>query len=85
METGAAPVSNTLRIKAITMKIVMFQYNRDASAIIQENTLATTVKGDRLATNKFLANGYEDRFLWEEAASLRPKKQQEFMIFGNWQ
>lgn len=67
------------------MKIVMFQYNREASAIIQESTLATAAKGDRLAGNKFLANGYEDRFLWEEAVALRPKKQQEFMIFGNWQ
>jgi len=67
------------------MKIVMFQYNRAASAIIQESTLAAATKNNRLAGNKFLANGYEDRFLWEETVVQQPKKQQEFMIFGNWQ
>lgn len=67
------------------MKIIMFQYNRAASAIIQESTLAAAAKGNRLAGNKFLANGYEDRFLWEETVVQQPKKQQEFIIFGNWQ
>ncbi len=69
------------------MKIVMFQYNRDASAIIQNSLLATAKNSDskQLVANRFLASGYEDRLLWEEAASLRPKKLQEFIIRGNWQ
>jgi hypothetical protein len=67
------------------MKIVMFPYRRDLSAIIQENTLATPPRNNRLVANSFLANGYEDRLLWEEAASLKPKKPQEFAILGNWQ
>lgn len=69
------------------MKIVMFQYNRNASAIIQSNSLATPKNSDskKLVANSFLAGGYEDRLLWEEAASLRPKKLQEYIIRGNWQ
>lgn len=69
------------------MKIVMFQYNRNASAIIQANTLAKGEDGlkNRLTKNRFLAGGYEDRFLWEEAASLRPKNPNEYIILGNWQ
>ena len=69
------------------MQIIMFQYNRESSAIIQESTLATThpPNRNRIVDNRFLANGYEDRLLWEEAASLRPKKPQEYCIFGSWQ
>lgn len=69
------------------MKIIMFQYNRDVSAIIGTSTLANEhPQGqDRLVTNRFLANGYEDRFLWEEAASLHPPKPREYIISGNWQ
>jgi len=69
------------------MKIVMFQYNRDASAIIQNCILATANKSNskQLVANRFLASGYADRLLWEEAASLRPKKLQKYIIRGNWQ
>lgn len=69
------------------MKIVMFQYNRETSAIIAENTLASEhpPEQSRLVTNRFLANGYADRLLWEEAASLRPKEPREYIIPGNWQ
>ena len=67
------------------MKIVMFQYNRDVSAIIQGNSLATDTSKKRLVANRFLANGYEDRLLWEEAASLRTKTTTNYLIPGNWQ
>ncbi len=69
------------------MKIVMFQYNRGASAIIQESTMATERSADsrQPVSNRFLANGYTDRLLWEEAAALHPKKPQDFAIVGNWQ
>jgi hypothetical protein len=69
------------------MKIVMFQYNRSASAIIQESTMAAERNADskQLVSNRFLAGGYSDRFLWEEATALRPKKPQEYAIVGNWQ
>ena len=69
------------------MKIVMFQYNRAASAIIQENTLAKegALQGKQLAINRFIAGGYEDRLLWEEAANLRPQQPKEYCIVGNWQ
>jgi hypothetical protein len=69
------------------MKIIMFQYNRGASAIIQESTLANENIAQKNVPllNRFLANGYEDRLLWEEAASLRPPKKQEYVIVGNWQ
>ena len=69
------------------MKIVMFQYNRVASAIIQENTLAREGNSldNKTATNKFIAGGYEDRLLWEEAANLRPQQPKEYCIPGNWQ
>jgi hypothetical protein len=69
------------------MKIVMFQYNRGASAIIQESTLSdeSFAQKNRPLLNRFLASGYEDRLLWEEAASLRPQKQQEYNILSSWQ
>ena len=68
------------------MKIVMFQYNRSASAIIQESTMANkNTTSNRMATNSLLAGGYNDRFLWEEAAPLGPKKIREYTIIGNWQ
>jgi len=67
------------------MKIVMFQYNREASAIIQGKALATASPRKQLVANQFLANGYEDRLLWEEAASLRPKRPEVYHIPGNWQ
>lgn len=69
------------------MKIIMFQYNRDASAIVSESSMATEKKKNcrQLALNSFFANGYEDRLLWEEAASLRPKKPQPYAIPGTWQ
>ena len=76
------------------MKIVMFQYNRSASAIIQESTLAAAPPKDRPVGNCFLinghqdrllANGYQDRLLWEGIAPVEPKKTTEFLIPGNWQ
>jgi hypothetical protein len=69
------------------MKIVMFQYNRETSAIISESTLADEQPPghSRTVCNRFLANGYTDRLLWEEAASLRPKEPREYIIPGNWQ
>ena len=69
------------------MKIVMFKYNKSCSAIIKGTTMSQDdhCTRNRLASNQFLANGYEDRFLWEEAASLRPEKKQEYSIPGNWQ
>ena len=63
----------------------MFQYNRDASAIISENILGK-VKGDRhLINNSILTSGYGDRLLWEEAASLKAQPKSEYIIPGNWQ
>jgi hypothetical protein len=68
------------------MKIIMFHQNtRNDSAIIQSTSLATTTNKNRLVANEFLANGYEDRFLWEEAASLRPKKPERNYLSDNWQ
>jgi hypothetical protein len=76
------------------MKIVMFQYNRSVSAIIQENTLAAPPSKKRPVENCFmtnghddrlLTNGYEDRLLWEENAPLPPKKTTDFIILGCWQ
>jgi hypothetical protein len=69
------------------MKIVMFQYNRAASAIIQENTLAREGKpqDNQLVSNQFIAGGYEDRLLWEEAVHLQPRQPKEYCISGNWQ
>jgi hypothetical protein len=69
------------------MKIVMFQYNRAASAIIQESAMANErrLQDKQLTTNRFIASGYEDRLLWEEAASLRPQQPKEYCILGTWQ
>ncbi|MBM9537398.1 hypothetical protein [Desulfobulbus alkaliphilus] len=69
------------------MKILIFQYNRENSAIITESTLASEQPPGHsgLVTNRFLANGYADRLLWEEAASLRLKEPREYIIPGTWQ
>jgi len=69
------------------MKIVMFQYNRAVSAFIQENTLAQEGNSldKKIVANKFIAGGYEDRLLGEEAANLRPQQPKEYCILGNWQ
>lgn len=69
------------------MKIIMFQYNRDASAICSTNALtsANDSTHHRLTANRFIAGGYADRLLWEEAASLRPQDRQEYLITGHWQ
>jgi hypothetical protein len=67
------------------MKIIMFQYHREASAIISENTLDTTRNQRKLMDNSILAHGYNDRLLWEEAAALKPRQKSEFIIPGNWQ
>ena len=67
------------------MKIVMFQYNRESSAIIADSRLSQTKSPRQLTDNSILANGYTDRFLWEEAANLKQKPKSEFIILGNWQ
>jgi hypothetical protein len=67
------------------MKIVMFQYNRESSAILSENTRGRTHSTRKLVENTILANGYTDRLLWEEAASLRPRPKNEYIIPGHWQ
>jgi len=69
------------------MKIVMFQYNRAASAVILDTTLARegSPRDNQLVSNQFIAGGYEDRLLWEEAAHLRPLQPKEYYISGNWQ
>jgi len=67
------------------MKIITFQYNKGVTAITQKNSLATATNRNQLVKNRFLENGYEDRFLWEEAASLKPKKPEVYHIPGNWQ
>lgn len=67
------------------MKIVMFQYNRDASAIISETTLGK-VRGKRqLINNSILASGYGDRLLWEEASTHKAQPKSEYIIPGTWQ
>jgi len=68
------------------MKIVMFQYNKAVSAIIQMNSMVDEQQGNQCpVTNRFLANGYEDRLLWEEATNLKPKPSREYCIPGTWQ
>lgn len=69
------------------MKIITFQYNKRASAIIrgdatrQENGTEINLQ----LVNHFMVNGYEDRLLWEEAASLRLGKNRDYAILGVWQ
>jgi len=69
------------------MKIVTFQYNKDAAALSSNSFLARTAQTEknRETTNIFLTNGYADRLLWEEAANLRPVKPRDYCIVGNWQ
>ncbi|MDD2465911.1 MAG: hypothetical protein PHI97_18080 [Desulfobulbus sp.] len=67
------------------MKIVMFQYNREASAIIKENNLGRGKSKKQTLDNSILANGYSDRLFWEEIASIKAKPKSEYIIPGNWQ
>jgi len=69
------------------MKIVTFQYNKVAAAVSSNNGLTWTAPAVKNSetTNIFLANGYADRLLWEEAANLRPTKPRDYCIVGNWQ
>ena len=69
------------------MKIVTFQTRKTESALFQTRTDADELllDGKRIIPNRFTAFGYNDRFLWEEAASLRPQPKKEFCIPGNWQ
>jgi hypothetical protein len=70
----------------IAMKIVTFQYNKDDSALLHTKTHADELLRSKQAIpNRFTAFGYTDRFLWEEAASLRQQPTKEFAIPGNWQ
>jgi hypothetical protein len=53
---------------------------------MQANALAAESRGEsRLTANSFIASGYEDRLLWEEASALREKKNTEYVIPGIWQ
>jgi hypothetical protein len=67
------------------MKIVMLQYNREASAIISGNILGKTHNQRKPVDNSILVHGYTDRLLWEEAAQLKPRQKSEYAIPGNWQ
>lgn len=67
------------------MKIILFQYNREAASIIKENSLGRARSKKQVMDNSILATGYTDRFLWEEAANLKPKPKSEYIIPGNWQ
>ena len=68
------------------MKIITFRYNTESSAIIQENNLSTIQTWQhQKATNSILAGGYTDRFLWEEASSLRRHQDPPYIILGHWQ
>jgi hypothetical protein len=67
------------------MKIILFQYNREAASIIKGNNLGRARSKQQVMDNSILATGYTDRFLWEEAASLKPKPKNEYIIPGNWQ
>ena len=67
------------------MKIILFHYNRETSAIIVDNSLGRTKLKKRVMDNSILANGYTDRLLREEAANLKPKPKSEYIIPGHWQ
>lgn len=68
------------------MKIIMFRYNADSSAIIKNSNLSQlTDWHQQKTTNSILAGGYEDRFLWEEVTSQRRHREQPFIIVGHWQ
>ncbi len=68
------------------MKIIVFHHKTESSAIIQMNTMSQNhCASNRQITNSILAHGYHDRFLWEEAASLRPQEATSYAIPGNWQ
>jgi hypothetical protein len=67
------------------MKIIIFQYNRGAAAIIGENTLGTTTPNKNVVDNSILANGYMDRLLREEIVAPHQSKKSEYIILGNWQ
>lgn len=67
------------------MKIVMFCCNREASAVVQQNTLSCARSARQPVGNALLAGGYADRLLWEEAAAMKAKPRQEYIIPGNWQ
>ena len=67
------------------MKIVMFQYNREASAIISENTLSQTTSTRQNQAQSHLNQKYNDRFLWEGVATFKEPPKNEYIILGNWQ
>ena len=67
------------------MKIIMFRSNQEVSAVIQQNTLGHAKRVRQPVENAFLARGYADRLLWEEAAAVKAKPRQEYIIPGNWQ
>lgn len=68
------------------MKIIMFRYNADASAIIQNSNLSQVAEcPQQKTTNSILAGGYEDRFLWEETTQQRKQCKQPFVVVGHWQ
>jgi len=67
------------------MKIVMFQYNREASAIISENTLSQPTFPRLDQAQSHLTQKYNDRFLWEGVATFKEPPKSEYIILGNWQ
>lgn len=69
------------------MKIITFQYNKSASAIIRGDATRRE-KGTEInlqLVNHCMTNSYEDWLLWEEAASLRLGKNRDYAILGVWQ
>nr|WP_320009549.1 hypothetical protein [uncultured Desulfobulbus sp.] len=67
------------------MKIVMFQYNREASAILSQNALGQAKISQKRLQESPLPQSYNDRFLWEGATSFTTPPQGEYIIPGNWQ
>jgi hypothetical protein len=69
------------------MKIIMFQYNRTASAIIQENGLSgrAYAQSPLHLSNQSLKNNSTDRLLREECIPRQHAEQQPFIIQGVWQ
>ena len=68
------------------MKIIMFRYNFDSSAIIQNKRLSqVTDWQQQKGTNSILAGGYEDRFLWEEVTTPQRHREKPFIVVGHWQ
>ncbi|MGD9950499.1 MAG: hypothetical protein AB7U29_18765 [Desulfobulbus sp.] len=69
------------------MKIVTFQYNREASASYQLSKHNVPVTGS-MTLKLFIdsiTNKLDDRTLWDEAFRRPQKTAQEFIIQSSWQ